>query len=131
MDSPTLEPEKTAMLPDLDLKEANVLDVAFNALGEGKYRFDVTLTHDDQGESPSFADRWVVEDLAGNVLGERTLLHAHGNEPFTRSETVLIPESVSVVLIRGHDAIHGFGGQAIQLDLNDGSKIVVLDRPGY
>lgn len=114
-------------MPEFDLKEANVVDVSFTALGEGKYRFDVTLVHDDEGEAPSFADRWVVEDLTGNVLGERVLLHAHGNAPFTRSETVFIPASVSMVIIRGHDALHGFGGQAIQLDLKDGSKSLIHD----
>jgi hypothetical protein len=46
---------------DLDLREANVVDVAFEGSG-GSYRFDVTLYHDDDGES-GYADWWQVETL--------------------------------------------------------------------
>jgi hypothetical protein len=114
----------------LDLREANVLDVAYEPLPDGRYRFDVTLVHDDPGEAPSFADRWVVEDIEGNLLGERILLHAHGSEPFTRSATIFIPESIGVVVVRGHDALHGFGGQAVRLDLRDGLKQPFTDAQG-
>lgn len=105
---------------DLDLREANVLDVQFDDLGEGRYQFDVTLLHDDQGEAPSFADSWHVWDLQGNLLGERLLAHSHGTQPFTRSATIEIPEGVSTVLVRGHDMEHGHGGQSMRVDLESG-----------
>jgi len=63
--------------PDLDLREANVLAVTFEAPGEGRYRFDVNLLHDDDGEAPDFADWWQVKDEAGNTLGRRILGPAH------------------------------------------------------
>lgn len=37
--------------PDgLDLREANVGGAEFEGTGDGSYRFDVTLHHDDEGE---------------------------------------------------------------------------------
>jgi len=111
----------------LDLREANVLDVESEWVGSGTYRFAVTLIHDDDGESPSYADRWVVEDLAGNLLGARILLHAHGSQPFTRSEVILVPDGITVVLVRGHDQRHGFGGQALRVNLESGQTEDVQD----
>jgi hypothetical protein len=105
---------------DLDLREANVIEVTFEALGNDSYRFNVTLQHDDEGEAPHYADWWQVEDLEGLVLGKRILTHSHGNEPFTRSETITIPENISIVIVRGHDMNHGFGGQAIRVNMTNG-----------
>ncbi len=119
---PSAEPmEENTLTPShLDLQEANVLDVRFVKLDEYKVRFDVTLLHDDDGESPSFADRWQVEDLDGAVLGERILAHSHGTIPFTRSATILIPEAIDLVIVRGHDMEHGFGGQAALVNMTTG-----------
>ena len=118
---PSAEPMEEITPPsDLDLQEANVLDVRFEKLDEYKVRFDVTLLHDDDGESPSFADSWQVEDLDGTVLGERILAHSHGTIPFTRSGTILIPESIDLVIVRGHDMEHGFGGQAARVNITTG-----------
>jgi hypothetical protein len=105
---------------DLDLREANVVGVAFEGSG-GSYRFDVTLYHDDDGES-GYADWWQVETLDGEQLGRRTLLHAHSTAPFTRSETVSVPEGVRYVVVRGHDQTHGYGGQAMVVDLETGTS---------
>ncbi len=119
---PSAEPmeEKHPTPSDLDLREANVLDVRFVKLDDYKVRFDVTLFHDDDGESPSFADSWQVEDLDGIVLGERILAHSHGTTPFTRSATILIPEGIDLVIVRGHDMEHGFGGQAALVNMATG-----------
>jgi len=112
--------ENTPTPSDLDLQEANVLDVRFEKLDNYKVRFDVTLLHDDDGESPSFADSWQVEDLDGNIRGERILAHSHGTAPFTRSATILIPEGIDSVIVRGHDMEHGFGGQAALVNITTG-----------
>ena len=124
------EPPATETLPpatdpqpgtdNLDLRFANVTQVEFERLDEGEYRFSVTLYHDDQGEAPNFADAWQVLDLAGNILGERELLHSHGTQPFTRSESITIPNDISTVIVRGHDMTHGFGGQGMRVDLTSG-----------
>ena len=112
--------ENTPTPSDLDLQEANVLDVRFERLDDNKVRFDVTLLHDDVGESPSFADSWQIEDLDGIVLGERILAHSHGTAPFTRSASILIPEGIDSVIVRGHDMEHGFGGQAALVNITTG-----------
>lgn len=104
-----------------------MLKVQYELVDQNTYRFDVTLVHDDDGEAPSFADRWVVEDEDGYALGDRMLLHAHGSQPFTRSATIEIPSDVKVVIVRGHDQLHGFGGQAIVLNLETGEAHFVQD----
>lgn len=110
---------------NLDLREANVVGVEFER-GEdtGVYDFSVTLFHDDEGE-PGYADWWQVETLNGTELGRRDLLHAHGTEPFTRSERIEVPENVSLVVVRGHDQTHGYGGQAVVVDLRTGATEAV------
>jgi hypothetical protein len=112
---------------DLDLREANVTGVEFERSGDG-YRFSVTLIHDDDGED-GYANWWQVETTDGDVLGRRELLHAHGTRAFTRSETVAIPEGVRVVVVRGHDRTHGYGGQAAVVDLDAGTVELVRQGP--
>ena len=104
---------------ELDRREANVVDVAFER-GNGRYTFDVTLHHDDDGED-GYADWWQVERLDGGRLGRRELLHAHSQQPFTRSETVEISDDVACVVVRGHDETHGYGGVAVLADLDSGA----------
>jgi hypothetical protein len=108
----------TPSTADLDLREANVVGVSVDPR-DGGIQFSVTLHHDDAGE-PGYANWWQVEDLDGTRLGRRDLLHAHDRQPFTRSETVGIPEGVTCVLVRGHDETHGYGGQVVAVDLETG-----------
>jgi len=103
---------------DLDLREANVVDVSFEEQN-GTYTFDVTLHHDDDGEE-GYANWWQVERLDGTRLGRRELLHAHSQQPFTRSETIEIPEEVTCIVVRGHDQTHEYGGLAIVVNLDSG-----------
>ena len=118
--SPMNSEDITPTSLDLDLREANVVEVRFQETDETKYRFDVTLLHDDDGESPSYADSWLVEDLDGFVLGERILTHSHGTMPFSRSAIILIPGNIDLVIVRGHDMEHGFGGQAAVVNMKTG-----------
>ncbi|WP_411963749.1 hypothetical protein [Haloferax sp. YSMS24] len=104
---------------ELDLREANVMGVSFEQSGTD-YRFSVTLLHDDDGED-GYANWWVVESLGGTELGKRELLHAHGTQEFTRSETISIPEGTTCVVVRGHDQTHGYGGQAMLVNLETGA----------
>ena len=108
---------------DLDLREANVVGVEAERNGE-EYSFDVTLHHDDGGES-GYANWWQVETLGGERLGRRELLHAHGTEPFTRSATIGVPEEVPRVVVRGHDEVHEYGGQAVVVTLASGETRAV------
>jgi hypothetical protein len=104
---------------ELDLREANVVGVSFERT-DGAYEFEVTLHHDDSGED-GYADWWQVEGLDGTRLGRRELLHAHAQQPFTRSETIEIPGEVSCVVVRGHDQTHEYGGVASVVDLDSGA----------
>jgi hypothetical protein len=108
---------------ELDLTEANVVDVSVEENG-ATHRFDVTLHHDDDGES-GYANWWQVERLDGTRLGRRTLLHAHSRQPFTRSDDIGIPPEVGCVVVRGHDQTHGYGGRAALVNLDSGAMRVV------
>jgi hypothetical protein len=112
---------------DLDLREANVTAVAVES-ADGGYRLDVTLYHDDDGES-GYANWWQVESYAGDRLGRRDLLHAHGTREFTRSATVTVPDGTRCVVVRGHDQTHGYGGQAMLVDLQSGATRAVRQGP--
>jgi hypothetical protein len=112
---------------ELDLREANVVEVAFSRSG-GSYRFDVTLYHDDDGED-GYANWWQVETLDGRQLGRRELLHAHSTAPFTRSETVSIPEGTTYVVVRGHDQTHGYGGRAVVVNVDTGETEAIRQGP--
>jgi len=103
---------------DLDLREANVVGVSFEERN-GTYTFDVTLHHDDDGEE-GYANWWQVERLDGTRLGRRDLLHAHSQQPFTRSETIDFPDDVTCVVVRGHDQTYEYGGLAMVVDLDSG-----------
>ena len=107
----------------LDLREANVVDVEVEAQ-DGAYRFAVTLYHDDDGED-GYADWWQVESTDGEQFGRRELLHAHGTTPFTRSGTTSVPDGVTCVVVRGHDQTHGYGGQAMLVNLESGATASV------
>lgn len=107
----------------LDLREANVTAVAVDCTAR-ECRFDVTLYHDDAGE-PGYANWWQVETREGDRLGRRDLRHAHGTRKFTRSATFAIPDGVVEVVVRGHDQTHGYGGQAMVVDLSTGETTPV------
>ena len=111
----------------VDLREANVIEVSVEQTN-GASRFDVTLHHDDSGEE-GYANWWQVERLDGTRLGRRELLHAHSQQPFTRSETIEIPEEVSCVVVRGHDQTHGYGGVARVVALDSGQTQPVDQGP--
>jgi hypothetical protein len=85
----------------------------------GKWRFDVTLRHDDTGWD-HYADRWDVLAPDGTVLGSRVLLHPHETEqPFTRSLTgVAVPAALDHVLIRAHDTVHGDARATLKVELD-------------
>jgi hypothetical protein len=126
--APTLTPAATvgsplptptdaeAANPDLDY--AQVEFVRATGDGNGNWRFDVTVRHNDQGWD-HYADLWQVVDMQGAVLGERVLAHPHDTEqPFTRSQSgIKIPPETTRVTIRAKCNVHGFGGQEIMVDL--------------
>ncbi len=97
--------------------ESDVVDVSIESLGGGKFRINATLSHEDTGWD-HYADRWDVLDESGKVLGVRELAHPHVNEqPFTRSVSVSIPESVKTITVQSNDSVHGAGGKTFSIDV--------------
>jgi len=59
----------------------------------------------------------------GKFAGRRELLHGHGTETFIRSEVISMPEAADYVIVRANDIRHGFGGQAMRVDMHSGETI--------
>ena len=106
------------LAPGVGAGEVEVVAATARHEAGDRWRFDVTLRHDDSGWA-HYADRWEVVTLEGEVLGTRVLLHPHVNEqPFTRSlGGVAIPAGTSRVRIRGHDSQHEWGGPELEVEL--------------
>lgn len=105
--------------PSLDFAQVTWVEVTTRA--DGTYAFAVTVRHDDTGWD-HYADAWeVVDPRTDEVLATRELLHPHETEqPFTRSlDGVLLPEGVTVVLVRARCNVHGFGGRTVTIDLTE------------
>jgi len=69
----------------LQAGEANVVAVKVEKTGSNIFRFDVTVSHSDEGWD-HYADKWEIAGPDGTVIGTRTLYHPHVDEqPFTRS----------------------------------------------
>lgn len=105
--------------------DADVLFVTATETAVGLWTFSVTVAHPDTGWE-DYADGWDVVLPDGTVAKAnpddpftRLLLHPHQNEqPFTRSQSnIPIPAEITTVTVRAHDLVHGFGGQAVVVDL--------------
>ena len=97
---------------------------------DGSWTFHATVSSTETGWD-KYADEWRVQDLFGNILGTRTLLHPHENEqPFTRSLSgVVVPETVSVVKISARDSVLGYCGDSFELEIRE---VVLVDTdPSY
>jgi len=99
--------------------EADVVGVEARQAGNGTWRFDVTVSHADEGWD-HYADLWAVVGPDGAVLGSRVLAHPHVEEqPFTRSLSgVSIDDAIGSVTVRARDSVHGFGGAEMTVDLD-------------
>ncbi|MEM8489181.1 MAG: hypothetical protein AAGC91_14100 [Pseudomonadota bacterium] len=91
--------------------EADITDVRVSCDSARVCRFDVTVSHSDEGWE-HYANKWEVLDQDGEVLGTRRLAHPHVSEqPFTRSLSgVRVPADVAAVIVRAYDSVHGAGG---------------------
>lgn len=98
--------------------EVEIVDAKVNQVSKGRYRFDVTLRHEDKGWQ-HYANRWQVETSDGKVLGTRVLLHPHVNEqPFTRSLSgISVPVDIKTVTIRAFDSVHGDSEMTVNVEI--------------
>jgi hypothetical protein len=119
------------------MRQADADVIYVQAVFDGqKWTFHVKVSHPDTGWD-DYANGWdvVTSDRIVLKINEsdpftRLLLHPHETEqPFTRSQSgIIIPEGTSVVRVRAHDLVDGFGGNEIIVDLNqksgDGYEII-------
>lgn len=96
--------------------EADIVGAEATQTGEGTWRFDVTVRHEDAGWE-HYSDKWDIVGPDGAILGTRVLHHPHDNEqPFTRSLSgVEIPSTIKAVTLRAHDSVHGYGGREMTI----------------
>ena len=93
----------------------------------GAYQFSVTVTSPDTG-CAQFADWWEVLSEDGKLLYRRVLLHSHVDEqPFTRSGGPVAVSADTIVIVRAHMNIGGYGGAALQGAAADGFEPVALE----
>jgi len=119
-------PENIKLWGEDAMGDANVDYVRVSQQTDGTWRFEVTVSHADTGWE-DYADGWDVVLPNGDVLlvnpddpFTRLLLHPHVEEqPFTRSQAgIVIPDDVTMVTVRAHDLVDGYGGQEVIVDLN-------------
>jgi hypothetical protein len=132
--TPELDGQATAMQAALDgAANADVVRVRAVQQEGGTWTFHVTVEHPDTGWD-DYADGWDAVTPDGEVLKPdpdsrftRELLHPHVDEqPFTRSQSgIRIPEGVTMVRVRAHDSVEGFGGREVVVDLTKDAG------PGY
>lgn len=93
------------------------------------WTFHVTVRHPDTGWE-DYADGWDVVLPDGTVVKPdpgspftRLLLHPHETEqPFTRSQSgIVIPPEATLVTVRAHDLVDGWGGREAVVDLGAAS----------
>ena len=98
--------------------EADVIAVKTVKTGSSIFRFDVTVSHSDEGWD-HYADKWDIVSQDGTVLGTRILYHPHVEEqPFTRSLAGLkIADGIAAVTVRAHDSVHLYGGKVVTVTL--------------
>ena len=110
---------------------ADVIYVRAERDNDSTWTFSVSVQHPDTGWE-DYADGWDIVLPDGEVIKPdpeseftRTLLHPHVDEqPFTRSQSgIRIPSDVTIVRVRVHDLVNGFGGDEIFIDLTMDSGI--------
>jgi len=102
----------------LKANEVDVLKARAKCNKKDLCTFTVRVKHKDAGWH-HYVNRWEVLSLDGEVLATRELAHPHVDEqPFSRTlfKAPISSEHKSVV-IRGHDSVHGYGGEEIIVDL--------------
>lgn len=118
--TPTKEPAPSQSAGDeADASEMfpDVLEVKLSDQGDGQ--FEVATTLSSPYDSPErYADAWRVLDPDGGELGVRELGHDHASEqPFTRQQTIAIPDDVDQVTVEGRDQVSGYGGKTVTVDV--------------
>lgn len=94
--------------------------VAAKARADSAGNFDFDVTVSSPYDTPQrYADAFRVISKAGEVFGERKLLHDHaGEQPFTRDlYGVAIPPAIRVAVVEARDSRFGYGGATVEVTL--------------
>lgn len=118
---------------DLDGREANVLGVDWANTTDGTTLW-VTL-YKELDEYDGIGDWWQIEDLDGNVIGSKQV--SQNETHYTSNHTITVPPGIRYLVVRAHDSVHGYGGQAVVVDLegdftayDQGSEPTMFEEPG-
>ena len=115
--------------PELDNSNRILADViSVQASGsEGAYQFTVGIGSPDTG-CEQYADWWEVISEDGELIYRRILLHSHISEqPFVRSGGPVSISPETVVWVRAHMNIGGYGGAAFKGSVQSGFIVADLD----
>ena len=96
-------------------KYPDVIEAELEPSGDDTWSLAVTISspYDTQER---YADGWRVLAPDGTVLGKRELVHPHGGQSFTRSQSGLeIPQGVEEITIEGRDLENGYGGETVTI----------------
>ena len=105
---------------------ADVLSVQFTG-NPGAYQFAVEISSPDTG-CEQYADWWEVFNEGGELLYRRILLHSHVTEqPFTRSGGPVDIDADTVVYVRAHMNMTGYGGALMKGSARDGFEPVEVE----
>ena len=105
---------------------ADVLSVAVSG-AENAYQFSVEIRSPDTG-CEQYADWWEVITEDGKLVYRRILAHSHVNEqPFKRSGGPVTIQEDTVVIVRAHMHLDGYGGTAFQGSVGDGFEAIQLE----
>lgn len=120
----TQEPGGDGQVMD-STKLADVISVDVSG-SEGDYRFSVGISSPDTG-CDQYADWWEVVSQGGELIYRRVLLHSHvGEQPFVRSGGPVAIAPDSMVIVRAHMNVDGYGGAAFQGSVDSGFKETAL-----
>lgn len=110
-------------------KLADVISVDVSG-SEGAYRLSVGISSPDTG-CDQYADWWEVVSQEGELIYRRVLLHSHVEEqPFVRSGGPVAIAPDSIVIVRAHMNIDGYGGAVFQGSVESGFKEMAL-KPDF
>lgn len=98
--------------------EADVVRASAREAPNGTWTLSATVRHDDEGWD-HYADQWIASTPEGDIVATRILAHPHVDEqPFTRALSgVVIDPSVTTLVFRARDSVHGIGGAAVTITL--------------
>lgn len=108
-------PEATDTRQSSEQKYPDVLEAELESSGGDTWSLAVTISspYDTQER---YADGWRVLTPDGTVLGKRELVHPHGGQSFTRTQSGLeIPQGVEEITIEGRDLKNGYGGDTVTI----------------